>query len=114
MKPYFIRGSVLALTLGVAGMGSLYSQNVQTSNTDSQQTQSNEQDNMQQPEAKAFTGVIVKDGSRFVLQDPNSKVSYKVDDDSKVKDYVGKQVKITGTLDPSANVIHVDSIEIVS
>jgi len=31
-----------------------------------------------------------------------------------VKDYVGKQVKITGTLDPSANVIHVDSIELVS
>jgi Protein of unknown function (DUF5818) len=109
MKNYFIRGSVLALALGAASMGSLYAQNSRTPQPD--QAQANAP---QQRDEKAFTGVIVKDGGSLVLQDPGSKVSYKVDDESKVKDYLGKQVKIVGTLDASTNVIHVDSIEIVS
>jgi len=114
MKNYFLCGSVLALTLGVASMGSLYARSTQTAQNEPQQVQPNQQDDMQQPEAKAFTGMIVKDGNRLVLQDPASKVSYKVDDENKVKDYLGKQVKIIGSLDASTNVIHVDSIEIVS
>jgi hypothetical protein len=114
MKNYFIRGSVWALTLGVASMGSLYAQNTQPPQNKQPQAQAGQQDEMQQPEAKAFTGVIVKEGNRLVLQDPNSKVSYKVDDESKVKDYVGKEVKIVGSLDTSTNVIHVESIEVVS
>jgi hypothetical protein len=115
MKNYFVRGSVLAFLLGVASMGSLYAQSAQAPQADqqpAQQTQS--QGNMQQPAAKAFIGTIVKDGNKLMLKDTSSNVSYKVDDDSKVKDYVGKQVKITGTLDSSTNVIHVDSVEIVS
>jgi len=63
---------------------------------------------------KADRGVNRERRQRVRPEKSNSKVSYKVDDDNKVKDYVGKQVKITGTLDPSANVIHVDSIELVS
>jgi hypothetical protein len=31
-----------------------------------------------------------------------------------VKEYVGKQVKVTGTLDSSTNTIHVDSIQVIS
>jgi len=44
----------------------------------------------------------------------SSNTAYKVDDEKKVKDYVGKMVKITGTLDASRNVIQIESIEIVS
>ena len=113
MSNYFVRGSVLALALSLMNVGSIYAQESHTPKSD-QQSQTSQQPNMQQPEAKAFTGTIVKDGNSYMLKDTASNVSYKVDDDSKVKDYVGKQVKITGTLDSSTNVIHIDSIEVIS
>jgi uncharacterized protein DUF5818 len=123
MKNYFIRGSVLALTLGVAGMGSLYAQDSKPAQTDPQASQPSQS----QPapgaaqsaptsaqSSKEFTGMIVKEKGAMMLKDSSSNVSYKVDDDSKVKDYEGKQVKVTGTLDSSTNVIHVDSIQGIS
>jgi hypothetical protein len=111
MKNNLIRGSVLALTLSVATMGSLYAQPAQDSSQSAQSSQA--QLAAQDQTAKEFTGTIVKHGSMLVLKDSSANVSYKVDDESKVKDYLGKQVKITGTLDAS-NVIHVDSIEVIS
>jgi Protein of unknown function (DUF5818) len=115
MKNNLIRGSVLALTLSVATMGSLYAQNAQPAQDSSQSAQSSQaQPAVQDQTAKEFTGTIVKHGSMLVLKDSSANVSYKVDDESKVKDYLGKQVKVTGTLDVSSNVIHVDSIEVIS
>jgi hypothetical protein len=121
MKNYFIRGSVLALTLGIAGMGSLYAQEAKPAQNDpqAQPTQSQPaQDAQASPTsaqtAKEFTGTIVKEKGAMMLKDGSSNVSYKVDDESKVKDYEGKQVKVTGTLDSSTNVIHVDSIQVIS
>jgi hypothetical protein len=122
MKNYFIRGSVLALTLGVASMGSLYAQEAKPAQTDpqAQPTQSQPAQNNAQASptsaqsAKEFTGTIVKEKGAMMLKDGASNVSYKVDDESKVKDYEGKQVKVTGTLDSSTNVIHVDSIQVIS
>jgi len=115
MKNYFIRSSMFALVLVVATMGALYAQNAQTAQPSQPQIQATQsQDSMQQQESKAFTGTIVKAGNKLVLRDASANVNYKVDDESKVRDYVGKQVKITGTLDASTNVIHVDSIEVVS
>jgi len=67
-----------------------------------------------QPQPKVFTGVIAKEGNRFVLRDATAKVEYGVDDENKVKDYVGKTVKVTGTLDAATNTIYVESIEIVT
>jgi uncharacterized protein YdeI (BOF family) len=119
MTNSFIRGSVLALTLSVASMGSLWAQNSQ--NTQPQDTpQSAQQPSQSQPasnqaqSAKEFMGTIVKDNGALMLKDSSANVNYKVDDESKVKDYVGKQVKVTGTLDPSSNTIHVDSIQVIS
>jgi len=65
-------------------------------------------------DAQAFRGRIVKENGHLVLKDPVSKVSYKLDDPSKVKPYVGKEVKVIGKLDMDSNTIQVDSIEIVS
>jgi hypothetical protein len=125
MKNYFIRGSVLALTLGVASMGSLYAQNSQPSQQNDPRTAQPSQSQPATPDtqaapsstqqgAKEFTGTIVKEKGALMLKDSASNVSYKVDDDSKVKEYEGKQVKVTGTLDSSTNVIHVDSIQVIS
>jgi uncharacterized protein YdeI (BOF family) len=115
MKNYFLRGSVCALILGLATMGSVFAQNAQSSQPHQPQAQAQQsQDNMQQDDSKDFTGTIMKQGNKLVLRDASANINYKVDDEDKVKDYVGKQVKITGTLDTSTNVIHVDSIELVS
>lgn len=120
MKNVFIRASVLGLALGVASMGSLYAQSSSPSQKDQQQpSQSDQQSSQsqtsaQQNSAKEFTGTIAKEGDTMILKDSASGVSYKVDDASKVQDYVGKQVKITGTLDSSTNTIHVDSIQVIS
>jgi len=65
-------------------------------------------------EAKAFSGRIVKENGEFVLKDPVAKISYKLSDPAKAKQYVGKQVKVTGKLDIDSNTIAVDSIELLS
>jgi len=118
MKKYLIPMSILGLVLGVSSTGSLFAQNTPPQNAAPQTDQPMQQDSSQksnkQHDTKAFTGMIVKDGSKLVLKDMSSNTAYKVDDEKKVKDYVGKMVKITGTLDASRNVIQIESIEIVS
>jgi uncharacterized protein YdeI (BOF family) len=62
-------------------------------------------------EAKAFSGRIVKENGDFVLKDPVTTVSYKLDNQEKAKQWVGKQVKVTGKLNMDSNTIEVDGIE---
>jgi uncharacterized protein YdeI (BOF family) len=62
-------------------------------------------------EAKTFTGNIVKENGGLVLKDPVTKVSYKLSDHAKAKQYIGKQVKVTGKLDTNSNTIRVEIIE---
>jgi len=68
-----------------------------------------------QEKAQTFTGKIAKSTEgELVLQegkDPNNKTTYKLDDQEKAKQYVGKNVKVTGTLDAATNTIHVAAIE---
>ena len=112
MNANFIRCAFLAMTLATASTGVLYAQEAETPQSEPSQPRAG-QENTSQAQQKAFAGVIVKEGKRLALQDPTSKVSYKVDDDSKVRDYLGKHVKIIGNLDAS-NILHVESIEPVS
>jgi hypothetical protein len=65
-------------------------------------------------EAKTFTGHIVKENGELVLKDPVTKVSYKLDDAAKAKQYVGKQVKVIGKLDMNSNTILIERIELLS
>jgi len=112
MKKLLWSSSVLALALSMSGAGAVSAQEPHTPK-DQPQAQTGDQ-NPAQPQQKSFMGVIVKDGNRLVLQDPASKARYKIDDETKVQDYVGKQVKIIGSLDASTNILHVESIELVS
>jgi hypothetical protein len=138
MTKNYIRASLLALTFGVATLGSAWAESSQSpqdtspsaqqpSQTQPSQSQPSEaQPGQSQPSStpgaqpsstpgsKEFMGTIVKDNGAFVLKDSSGSVSYKVDDESKVKDYEGKQVKVMGTLDSSSNTIHVDSIQVIS
>jgi uncharacterized protein YdeI (BOF family) len=62
-------------------------------------------------EAQTFSGRIVKEKGELVLQDPVTKVTYKLDEPGKAKQYMDKQVKVTGKLDMDSNTIHVKGIE---
>jgi hypothetical protein len=68
----------------------------------------------QTQEAQSFTGRVTKEDGKVVLKDPVTKTSYQIDDISKVKPYMGRQVKVTGKLDTSSNTIRIDSIEPMS
>lgn len=76
------------------------------------------QDQMQQPdnqkpaaETKTFAGKIVKAGNVLVLSDEEGKTTYKLDDQQKAKEFVNKDVKVTGVLDNTTGMIRVTTIE---
>ena len=63
-----------------------------------------------QSKSTTFTGTVVKDGEQYVLRDSSGSV-YKLDDSSRAQAFEGKTVKVSGRLDSSSKMIHVDSIE---
>ena len=76
--------------------------------------------NQQQPEpeteqttSQSVSGTIAKVNNKYVLQTSDS-VTYQLDDQSTAGQYVGKRVKVTGTLDRARGVIRVRSIELLS
>ncbi len=61
----------------------------------------------QQPGVQVFTGMIVKSGDKYVLQDSASKTTYDIDHQDDLKQYEGKKVRVHGTLDSNGKMIHV-------
>jgi hypothetical protein len=68
-------------------------------------------------QAHTFMGTIGKSHGTLVLkggyasQEPDARTTYKLTDQEKAKQYVGRNVKITGTLDTRTNTIHVSHIK---
>ena len=63
------------------------------------------------PEAKTFTGTILKSGESFFLSDSVTKSRYMLDDQDKARPLEGKSVNVTGTIDVARDTIHVQTIE---
>ena len=63
--------------------------------------------------AQTFTGTISKEADNYVLKVSDS-TSYKLDSQDQVQAFEGKRVQVTGTLDSSINLIHVDKVEPIS
>jgi uncharacterized protein YdeI (BOF family) len=61
----------------------------------------------QQPGVQVFTGMIMKSGDKYVLQDSASNTTYDIDHQDEVKRYEGKKVRVHGTLDSNGKMIHV-------
>jgi Protein of unknown function (DUF5818) len=59
---------------------------------------------------QTFTGLISKEADSYVLK-VSASTSYKLDNQEQVQQYEGRRVRVTGTLDPSAKLIHVDKVE---
>jgi len=56
---------------------------------------------------QTFTGTIVKQGDKYVLQDAASGTTYDIDHQDEVKKFEGKKVRVHGSLDSSGKMIHV-------
>jgi len=56
---------------------------------------------------QTFTGTVVKQGDKFVLQDAASGKTFDIDHQDQVKQFEGKRVRVHGTLDASSNMIHI-------
>jgi hypothetical protein len=63
--------------------------------------------------AQTFSGTISKEADSYVLKVADS-TSYKLDSQDQVQSFEGKRVRVTGTLDSSINLIHVDKVEPIS
>lgn len=111
-----LSGTLPALALTAAVFFPGQPMHAQSVSGGSQTTQTTEQQQGMQPDdqdttQKTFTGVIVKSGDRLVLTDTISKTSYQLDDQLKAQDFVNKNVKVTGVLDPSTGTIRVSAID---
>jgi hypothetical protein len=60
--------------------------------------------------SRTFEGQIILSNHSYLLRSGDEE--YKLDDQSKAKQYAGKDVKVTGNLDRENKTIHVDSIEV--
>lgn len=58
-------------------------------------------------EGQTFMGTIVKSGDKYKFQDAASGNTYDIDHQEQVKEFEGKKVRVHGTLDESAKMIHV-------
>ena len=76
-------------------------------------------DRMQQQEAdtatphqsaRSFEGRIAKAGDQYVLEDKAAQTSYKLDDQQKAKNYLGKNVKVMATMDSRSHILRVIDI----
>jgi hypothetical protein len=66
-----------------------------------------------QPEVETFFGTVLKNGQNFVLSDSATKTKYTLDNSAKASGYVGMTVRVTGTLDTTRDLIHVETIQLV-
>jgi hypothetical protein len=60
--------------------------------------------------AKTFMGTVTLTKGDYVLRSGDKE--YKLDDQTKAKQFVGKDVKVLGSLDRQNNQIHVESIDV--
>lgn len=55
---------------------------------------------------QVFSGTVVKQGDKYMLQDEASGQTYDIDHQDEVQKYAGKRVRVHGTLDPNSKMIH--------
>ncbi|HYU45871.1 MAG TPA: DUF5818 domain-containing protein [Terriglobales bacterium] len=103
---------LLVLLVSLAGIP-LYGQQGQQPGSQDPTAQSQPsmgQQSAQGQTTQIFVGKIAKSKGDLVLRD-DAGTSYKLDNADQAKQFVGKSVKVTGTLDSATNTIHVTNIE---
>src|ERR1700685_965213 len=99
--------------LGLSGIGL----NLAAQQTPSTPTQTGSMPQQQQTDAtnpqqsaRSFEGKIAKSGDKLVLQESSTQTAYQLDDQDKAKQFQGKNVTVTATLDSSTNTLHIVDI----
>ncbi len=64
----------------------------------------------QQTQSSVFQGTVLRNGERFSLRTSAGQI-YQLDDPQNAQTFEGKSVRVTGKLDGSAKMIHVERIE---
>jgi flagellar basal body-associated protein FliL len=112
---------LVTLALAAALLPAAFAQQSQSTQPKADQTQSQPESDQSQgqttpaPGASAdtqtqnFSGAVVKAGEHYVLK--TDKMTYQLDDETKAKQFEGKQVTVNGTLDKSTGVIRVTDIQ---
>ena len=106
---WFLAAAVLAVTLQFTARST--AQANPTTKQDQAQPQQPQQQPSDQQQQQTFTGKIAVAHGKYVLQTPDTKKTFSLDDQEKAKQFEGQNVKITGTLDAQNNVIHVSDIQ---
>lgn len=101
---------IVALMLVLAGIP-LKGQQQQTPDPASQAPSAQSQPQNPQ-QSQVFTGKVVKSKDGLVFQDDATSATYKVDNEDQLKQFAGKRVKITGTLDTATNMIRISNVEL--
>jgi len=70
------------------------------------------QQNLQQQETQSYAGKVSEKHGKFYLEEARSKTPYQLEGTWSAKRYLGKKVRITGSLDTETNVLHVVTISI--
>jgi Protein of unknown function (DUF5818) len=64
-----------------------------------------------QPAISTFSGkILLQNGERFILRDDANEVWFHLDDQQDARKFLGKNVSVTGVLDPLTDTIRVSSI----
>jgi len=101
--------TVIAM-LGLTGFGlNLAAQQTASPQSQPDATQQQPAD-AQSRSAQSLEGKITKAGDKLVLQDSSSQAAYHLDDQDKAKRFKGQNVKVTATMDPNTNTLHVVDI----
>jgi len=110
------RQSVSALFLAavLASSGCVVRASSRQTNQAQAQNQSQEQSQTQSQDPvviSIFTGKILsQNGEHFILRDDVNETWYHLDDQQQAGKFLGKNVSVTGVLDPSTDTIRVRSI----
>jgi uncharacterized protein YdeI (BOF family) len=109
MKSNFLGHVVFSVAFGVCSLaatpwGSLFA--APRNGQRAAQEQSSDQN-----QVRAFTGTVTKTGDRYALREDTSQIVFDLDDQTSACKFVGRKVKVTGTLDAVSNKIHVQTIE---
>jgi hypothetical protein len=99
----------LALLVGLSGSGiHLFAQQQQPNDEPGTSQQPRPDTEKQAPQTSQ--GKIVKAGNQLAFKEASTQTTYRVDDQSKVAPFEGKDVKIMVTVNPKTNVLHVIDI----
>src|SRR5487761_991830 len=107
-KLNFLKGvGTMALTLG---MGSVNARATLARPAPLVRSSRAQQQTPQQATQK-FQGTIVKSKAKYILRDKSSGATYQLDNQDQAKKFAGKDVTVSGTLDPTTNTIQVSEIK---